>query len=77
MEKEQEGQQAIWAATEMKYKRQLAAMRKRNVELTEKIKEVNSPLTHPPTHPPTRRHRTSFSLLNPPTHPPTHPPRSP
>ena len=35
-----QGQQAVWAATEMKYKRQMTAMRKRNLELTEKLKEL-------------------------------------
>lgn len=30
----------MWAATEMKFKRQATAMRKRNLELTEKLKEV-------------------------------------
>lgn len=35
-----QGQQAVWAATEMKYKRQMTAMRKRNLELAEKLKEV-------------------------------------
>lgn len=32
----------MWAATEMKYKRQMTAMRKRNLELTEKLKEVRA-----------------------------------
>jgi len=40
MEKEQEGREAVWAATEMKYRRQMGAMRRRNLELMEKVKEV-------------------------------------
>lgn len=35
-----QSQQTVWAATEMKYRRRMTAMRKRNLELTEKLKEV-------------------------------------
>jgi hypothetical protein len=32
--------QAVWAATEMKYRKQLHQMRKHNVQLLDKLKEV-------------------------------------
>lgn len=43
---------ALWSATEMKYRKQMLAMRKRNMELLEKLKEVRpSPLLPPSTNP--------------------------